>query len=154
MTSIPTHDPRLDELRGAFVAGIIPSDAEDVLSALEALIGVRCLVVWEYHDPWGCGGDCDVYAVAGDGETLQPLSAELVDFLGVYGDVCDDDTALPATLTAGETVDAGDLPAARTRPAGVPVERARFDGGPVRLGHLPYRTRHNAALLTSGQPLD
>ena len=73
--------PRIaGRLRGAFHNGYTPDTANQVLGPVSWANGRRLVVVWDYLDDFGPGGDSDVFAVGIDGR-IRPIEPELLAFL-------------------------------------------------------------------------
>lgn len=73
--------PKIEgRLRGAFQEGYTPDAVNQVLGPVSWANGQRLVVLWEYIDDYGPGGDSDLRAVGVDGR-LRELHPEVLAFL-------------------------------------------------------------------------
>lgn len=69
----------LEACRGTFKDGHTSEDVDHVLSVVEEATGLHAVVLWDFHDIYGCGGDSCIYLIEDD--KLYGCSKELSDFL-------------------------------------------------------------------------
>lgn len=73
----------IEGLRGTFEFGYTEDDVERVCEKLTMWVGTKAVIVWEYWDGYGAGGNSDLHSVheTPGGEQFGPVPAGLWDFL-------------------------------------------------------------------------
>jgi hypothetical protein len=70
---------KLEALRGTFHMGHTDDDVNSVAEDLMDTLGIDLIVVWDFEDMWGFGGDSDIFVA--EGINLYEAPDGLFDFL-------------------------------------------------------------------------
>ena len=78
--SVQTMAPAdLEACRGTFKDGHTSEDVDHVLNVVKQSTGQHAVVLWSFHDVYGCGGDSCIYLL--DDDKLYDCPEELSEFL-------------------------------------------------------------------------